>query len=249
VVHQGNFAAISPVDTAICPNNTVAMNITGGTKFDWTPGTFLSDSTTTNPVSSPVTNVDYIVVVYDQYGCKDTVYSSIRIHSDALVGLDDSVTIYPGEQSQLNPRGNALYYKWWPPIGLDYTNVSNPIAKPDVSTRYYVEATTEYGCKVEDSIDVVVVEESLLNVPNAFTPGSAPNDILKIVRKGEADLKYFRIYNRWGTKLFETTDINEGWDGKYKGSEQPMGVYVYIVEATTKAGKHFYKQGNVTLIR
>jgi gliding motility-associated-like protein len=249
VVHQGNFAAISPVDTAICPNNTIAMSITGGTKYDWTPGIFLSDSSVANPISSPVTNVDYVTVVYDQYGCKDTVYSSIRIHSDALVGMDDSVTIYPGEEAQLNPRGNALYYKWWPPTGLDYTNVSNPIAKPDVSTRYYVEATTEYGCKVQDSIDVVVVEESLLNVPNAFTPGSAPNEILKINRRGDATLKYFRIYNRWGTKVFETTDINEGWDGKYKGSVQPMGVYIYMIDATTQAGKHFYKQGNVTLIR
>ncbi|HTM67206.1 MAG TPA: gliding motility-associated C-terminal domain-containing protein, partial [Flavipsychrobacter sp.] len=82
-----------------------------------------------------------------------------------------------------------------------------------------------------------------------FTPGSAPNEILKINRRGDATLKYFRIYNRWGTKVFETTDINEGWDGKYKGSVQPMGVYIYMIDATTQAGKHFYKQGNVTLIR
>jgi len=44
-------------------------------------------------------------------------------------------------------------------------------------------------------------------------------------------------------------NIDEGWDGKYKGAPQPMGVYIYVIDATTNTGKRFSKQGNVTLIR
>jgi len=254
-VYQGDFAALAPLDTSVCPNSTVPMRITGGVAYDWSPAMFLSDSTTANPISSPVTNVDYVTVVVDQYGCKDTVYSSINVHSEALVDMRDSVEIYPDEQVQMDPRGNALYYQWWPPVGLTApagvtpTKIANPIASPEVNTRYYVQATTEAGCSVIDSIDVKVKNESILDVPNAFTPGSAPNDVLKIVRRGSATLKSFVVFNRWGAKVFETTNIDEGWDGRLKGQPQPMGVYVYMVEAVSKSGKTFVKQGNVTLIR
>ena len=62
-------------------------------------------------------------------------------------------------------------------------------------------------------------------------------------------MKYFRIFNRWGQEIFSTSDIDQGWDGMYKGSSQPIGVYVYMVEAITSTGREFVKQGNVTLIR
>ena len=49
--------------------------------------------------------------------------------------------------------------------------------------------------------------------------------------------------------MFETTDINKGWDGTYKGTPQPIGVFVYQVEAVTSIGTKIEKHGNVTLIR
>ena len=76
-----------------------------------------------------------------------------------------------------------------------------------------------------------------------------PNDIFKLNKRGIATLKAFKIYNRWGNLVFETTNVEEGWDGTYKGTPQPMGVYVYQIDAVTNSGKRFTKQGNVTLIR
>src|SRR5690606_11598363 len=111
-VHKGNFASLTPVDTAICPNNTVQMHISSGVLYDWQPAKYLSDASSASPVVAPITDVDYVATVFDQYGCQDTVYSSIRVHSDAVVNLPDSVEIYPGEQVQMDPRGNALYYQW-----------------------------------------------------------------------------------------------------------------------------------------
>jgi gliding motility-associated-like protein len=141
-----------------------------------------------------------------------------------------------------------VYFTWFPTVGLSNPNLSNPIAIPAVNTRYYVTATTEAGCVAHDSIDVLV-NETALDMANAFTPGSISNPEFKVSRLGTATLKSFRIYNRWGTKVFETTNIDKGWNGEFNGEPQPMGTYVYTVQAVTNTGKMFTKQGNVTLIR
>jgi gliding motility-associated-like protein len=86
-------------------------------------------------------------------------------------------------------------------------------------------------------------------MPNAFAPGNGTNNTFKVSKRGIAQLRYFRVYNRWGNLVFETNDINQGWDGRYKEKEQPTGVYVYSIEAITNTGNIFSKNGNVTLIR
>jgi gliding motility-associated-like protein len=248
-VRPGNFGALAPQDTGICPRSPIKYTASGGVSYNWTPALFLDDPMSATPVADPITNVLYQVVITDQYGCTDTFESDVTVHPDAVLDLGETVTLYPGDNVQMNPTGNVLYYNWFPPHGLSSTTIANPIAMPEVNTRYFVTGTTEWGCEVRDSIDVMVENETLLDVPNAFSPGSQPNSEIKIIKHGIATLKYFRIFNRWGSKVFETSDIDKGWNGTLNGTPQPVGVYVYMVEAYTKAGKRFYKQGNITLIR
>lgn len=249
-VRQGNFASMTPEpDTGICPRDSVQMHATGGVAYKWSPADYLNDTLTPDPVSKPITDITYTVLVTDQYGCLDTLTLPIDVHPAAVLDLGETKTIYPGESVQMDPLGNCLYFNWTPPLGLSATNIANPVAAPPVNTRYFVIAATEFGCLTSDSVDVMVNEESVLDVPNAFSPGSQPNGEIKIVRRGLATLKYFRIFNRWGTMIFETNDLEKGWDGRYNGEPQPMGVYVYTVEAYTNTGRKFYKQGNITLIR
>ncbi|NDC40942.1 MAG: gliding motility-associated C-terminal domain-containing protein [Chitinophagia bacterium] len=98
-------------------------------------------------------------------------------------------------------------------------------------------------------IYINVEHESVIAVPNAFTPGSNLNSTFHIYLRGAANLNHFRIYNRWGNLVFETKDILQGWDGMYNGTPQPFGVYVYDIEAVTNTGKLVQRHGNVTLIR
>ena len=86
-------------------------------------------------------------------------------------------------------------------------------------------------------------------MPNAFTPGNGPNGKFQVILRGEAKLNHMRIFNRWGTKVYESSDINDGWDGTFNGTAQPFDVYVYDIEAVTSTGRTFSKHGNVTLIR
>jgi hypothetical protein len=54
---------------------------------------------------------------------------------------------------------------------------------------------------------------------------------------------------RWGQKVFETNDVNIGWDGKFKGVVQPMDVYAYTLSVEFFDGKKATKKGDITLIR
>jgi gliding motility-associated-like protein len=105
------------------------------------------------------------------------------------------------------------------------------------------------GCADTFCREVEADIRPLVDVPSAFSPnGDGNNDIL-YVRGGAIERIHFRIFNRWGELVFETTDINIGWDGTYKGVEQEMEVYAYTLTAHFTNGTTAYKQGNITLLR
>lgn len=250
-VHSIEFANINPSETTICPRDSVQLQANGGVAYHWEPALYLNDQNISNPVSKPLEYIEYTVYSTSQFGCTDTDKVRIQVASDGVLDAGDDVTLYPGESYQIEPSGNCLYFNWFPNYHLSSTSIENPIANPPVTTQYFVTGTTEYGCAVTDSITIRISPETVLDLPNAFSPGSGTsvNDELRIIKRGLATLNFFRVYNRWGELVFETTDIEKGWNGQYKGKPQPMGTYVFVVEAKTSTGKRFYKQGNVTLIR
>lgn len=250
-VFPADFLFVSN-DTTICPGDSVKLHLTanGVETFQWSPDINISNTRSLDPVFWPVTDQQYMIHGIDTNACADTTYVKIVVTPRALLELPDTVILYPGQGHKLNPKGNCLYYSWFPPLGLDDANTANPYAQPDVNTRYIVQGRTSAGCIVTDSVDVLVMPDSYIDVPNAFTPGAyGKNNVLHILRRGDVSLKHFVIYNRWGEKVFETKDLNEGWDGRYKGEIQPMGVYIYTIEAVSSTGRQINKQGNITLIR
>jgi gliding motility-associated-like protein len=248
-IYPGDFASLQPATMSFCPHDTAILLPVGGYSYHWYPSLYLSDSLSSQPIIRPITSQNYTIIATSGYGCKDTLHFSATVHPAAVFYMIDSITLHPGEFYQIDPQTNCSYFTWFPAAGLDYWKISNPLATPQISTRYFVHAQTEYGCKIVDSIDIFVDPETILVLPNAFSPGSSPNSEFKIIKRGIATLNYFRIFNRWGNLVFETSDIDKGWNGEYKGVPQPYGVFVYEVEAMTSSGKLFRKHGNVTLIR
>ncbi len=89
-----------------------------------------------------------------------------------------------------------------------------------------------------------------LLIPNAFTPNNdGQNDIFKIRNMTDERLIDFKVFNRWGTILFRTTDPNSGWDGTNKGQPQPIGVYGYVIQIGYPDGYVETYKGTVTLIK
>lgn len=107
-----------------------------------------------------------------------------------------------------------------------------------------LEGCTDTMCKLVPA-DVL----PLADVPTAFSPnGDGSNDILYVYGYAIESMN-FRIYNRWGKKIFESKDQSIGWDGTFNGKEQEMEVYAFTLHVTFIDGTTFYKKGNVTLIR
>jgi gliding motility-associated-like protein len=113
--------------------------------------------------------------------------------------------------------------------------------------------TDAFGCSNTDSVSVVVkevtCEEPVIYIPNAFTPNGDNNNDFVYVRGNTIRELEFKIYDRWGEKVFETTDPKKGWDGYYKGKLATPAVYVYYVEAICFDNQRFFKKGNITLIK
>lgn len=87
-------------------------------------------------------------------------------------------------------------------------------------------------------------------VPTAFTPnGDGNNDILRPILIGMKELRYFKVYNRFGNLLYSTTDIGKGWDGTYGGKGQDPATYVWYAEGVTYKGEVRFKKGYAILIR
>lgn len=247
-VYPPDFAtAVS--DTGFCPpSGGLFLWAAGGDTFRWTPAYGLDDAGSATPFASPATPTLYTVRVTNAAGCVDSQEVFVDVYPNAVIYLPDSVTIYPGESYVLESQSNAHYFEWFPVSGIRNARVSNPEFFPEVRTRYFVNATTEQGCTVRDSIDILV-NATVLAMPNAFKPGSGVNGVFKVEKRGIARLDRFAVYNRWGNKVFETRNIDEGWDGRSNTIPQPLGVYIYQIDAFTIDGEYFTRTGNVTLIR
>lgn len=247
VVHELGFTE-GPGDTSLCPGDSVLLSASGAPAYKWTPATYLSSDTASNVWVKPINSQNYSLVSTNEYNCHDTFNINITVRPAAVVHMEDSVSVFPGESYHIQPQTNGTTFIWTPAGGLNSRYVSNPITTPAISTKYIVYATTEHGCKTKDSIYVNIDENVDILVPNAFAPGSF-NGKFYPRKKGIVYLKNFRIYNRWGILIYESADIESGWDGTYKGAPQPEGVYIYTIEAVSNMGKQISKTGNVTLLR
>jgi len=139
----------------------------------------------------------------------------------------------------------------WEPAQLfsDPTS-ANPTVSPMETTTFTVTNTTDKGCVFADEVTITVKSESYMLIPSGFSPNDdGVNDILRIVPFNVTELVTFVVYNRWGNKVFETDNINEGWNGTYKGELQEVGTYVYYATAISKDGEEYTQKGNTVLIR
>ena len=140
-----------------------------------------------------------------------------------------------------------------PPISYIWnTGSTDSIISNLPAGTYSIVITDSTGCSNLNSVEVLDLEidcDFFVYVPNAFTPnGDGNNDVFFVNAKGVGSLSV-KIYNRWGNKVFEINEVNDVWDGTYKGKKQNTAVFVYVLEATFLNGKTVTESGNVNLIR
>ena len=127
------------------------------------------------------------------------------------------------------------------------------MATPKQTTTYNLTVTSPDGCVATLAVTITVnipeCAEPFIFLPNAFSPnGDGKNDVLYL-RSNIVDRMSLIIYDRWGEKVFETTNQSVGWDGTYKGKLLPPDVYGYYLTVICIDGQQFMKKGNVTILR
>jgi gliding motility-associated-like protein len=209
--------------------------------------------------ADPLTNLcqgSYAVTVSDTKNCQvsDTFNVAVDyIFKDLKLWATDD-TIFEGQTTMLNATDiSGLSYAWSPFAGLASPNASSTQAKPEQTQLYHLLVTDGDGCSFRDSLLItvrdVVCGEPYIYLPNAFTPNNdQKNDVLYVRGKVFGEMQLL-IYNRWGEKVFGTTDQNTGWDGRFRGEFCDPGVFVYYLRVKCFNEEVFEKKGNVTLIR
>ncbi len=240
-------------DTAICFNGIAQLKASGGSKYAWSPASFLSDSNVPNPFSNPDRTTTYTVSITDTLGCPKPSSDDVVITVFPPIATDAGprdTSIVLNQPLQLHATGGQLY-TWFPSTGLNNPNIADPVARLANNQQYILRASNAAGCSGTDTIDVTVYKiDAGLYVPNAFSPnGDGLNEVFRAVPLGMKKLNYFRIYNRFGQLLFSTTQQNAGWDGTFNGKPQNPDVYVWVVEGIDYLDNKISKRGIVTLIR
>lgn len=235
-----------PKDTTICMGDTITLTGVGGDFYSWSPTHHISS--TTDPVVSvhAASPVRYSVLISDIYGCSATRYCNVNTYPAMNLDAGDNELIKYGESIMLQASG-ALSYWWEPNSSLSSQIIANPVAKPQVTSTYYVYGTSMEGCKAKDSVTVEVTNAM---VPNAFSPNyDGLNDVFRVkIMNDNVKLKALRVYNRWGQELFYSADMNIGWTGNYRGKPCDNGTYFYLIEYSI-GEKLYTERGDLTLIR
>ena len=149
-------------------------------------------------------------------------------------------------------RDTAKSWIWRPATGLSRTDIYNPKVTLKEKQEYLIETVLRNGCIVYDTLLVKIADKPGIYVPKAFSPNNdGQNDRLFPITLAIAEIKYFRVYNRWGNLMYESRDMGTtgGWDGTYKGVSQPMETFVWVAEGVDVQGKTVKVSGNVLLLR
>jgi len=244
--------AMAGRDTTICFEDTATLHGNMiASKFTWLPTSTLLNYNTLSPIAFPLKTTGYILTVTDTLGCpkpsRDTVLVTVRPKILAFAGRDTSIVI--GQPLQLRGSG-AEFFSWTPPLGLNRTDINNPIALLSDNITFVMKAFTEEGCFALDTINIKVFKTAPdIFVHNAFTPEREANPVFRPIPVGISTLRYFRIFNRWGQLVFSTNEPGKGWDGTLSGKLQNAGSYAWMVEGVDYTGKTVTKKGTMILIR
>lgn len=149
---------------------------------------------------------------------------------------------------QARPIGTTAL--WTPATFLNNATSYKPVFTGDKPTTYNIKLTTAAGCVTIDTLVVKINKSIVIYVPNAFTPNNdSRNDVLKPFMIGIKELVYFKIFNRWGELVFETKNVENGWDGRYKGMPVQSHTLVWILQGIGADDKIYNAKGSTVLIR
>jgi gliding motility-associated-like protein len=243
---------ISPANVTSC-GDPVTLTATGGNTYTWMRDGVTIAGQTSSTINASESGTYSVIIQNGTCTGPASNTSAVIIQPGEKGTRYRDVTANENTPTQLSAREIGVAYQWSPADGLDNPSSVTPKVTTSTTREYIVHISTEQGCTVTDTVLVKikgpVVSDKKIDVPTAFSPnGNGVNDILRPL--GDIiSINYFRVFNRWGQMLFQTNIPGAGWDGKFKGLDQPAETYTWLLSATTSTGETVKISGKTLLIR
>ncbi|MBI1224049.1 MAG: T9SS type B sorting domain-containing protein [Bacteroidetes bacterium] len=237
-------------DTIVCGLNSIQLFADAGEpggNYEWSNGSNSQQSDAMLDVG-----LNTFLVTYTNH-CGDTLTGNVTVELTPAISVEilptDTSAYYQGTVLNLetNVSGPVVSYVW---TNGSTSDTANFVLYNIPMDSIFVTVSDALGCTSTDFISFEVLE-SMFDIPNVFSPNNDDdNERFRVAILGEnVEVLSMTIWNRWGQKVFEEKNSNEGWDGKQKGEAAASDVYIYKVIVKRPDGTKFVKTGDVTLLR
>lgn len=227
-------------DTTICEGEQIRLQGSGGSNFLWSPDDFANSSAIANPQTQPDTTIRYYLTVVDSNGCENTDSVLVSVIPQPQTYSTDTV-VCEDVQLTIDAANTGFIYLW-------STGAITQTVTVDTGKHYVIISNS---CFADTSYYTITGKDCkpYYYIPSAFTPnGDGLNDIFKV--EGENIVRVeMEIFNRWGEMIFKENSITAGWDGNYKTTACPEGVYIYSIKLQANDGRKFNAKGALHLLR
>lgn len=219
-------------DTTICEGGTAQLSASGGSVYNWSPVTALSNSSIANPSAKPVLTTMYTTHVTNTFGCTDSAHTTVTVINKPIVNAGADKIMFEGESLQLDASitGNITGFYWSPITSMLNAGTLTPTVSPAENSTYTLYANSSAACPaVSDAVFIQVYKN--VAVPNAFSPNADGINDTWIIKGIETyPTGTTRVYTRTGQLVFETRAANKIWDGNYNGKPVPVATYYYVID-------------------
>jgi len=246
-----NYCATFPIQF----NDQSNIANSGVVNYNWSFGQGQGTSTLQNPSYTYSSTGSYSVsLTVTPVACpslSSTVTKPITTVAPPASQRYTTLNAVQNRDLQLQARAfGAASYSWSPTSGLNNPSIFNPVFNFNAQVEFLITITTPIGCVVKDTQLVRIYKEKEIYVPKGFSPnGDGSNDKIFPRLVGIRTLLYFKIYDRWGQLIYQTSNENEGWDGRYRGVMQPIDTYVWIAEGVDIDNNNLKRTGTFMLLR
>jgi len=248
---------VTATSVSMCFGDSALLQASVANIYVWNNTSLVDNPNSDSTLSFPPTTTTFTVTGTDINNCSNTASTEVIVFIEPTAKLIDTCYII-GELITLGKDYGATHRYDWTTGETDYLTCTKCAIQTiqikdehEVPISFIVEYADTMSCFVtQDEYKICILDKYTVDVPSAFTPnGAGENNIIYVKGHGIEELFYFRIYNRWGELIFETNDVNVGWDGTYKGQAQNMETYIYQTKVRFYNGEFEEKGGSITLIR
>lgn len=244
-----------------CSMDSVQFTNNGGisiTSWQWTFDSLLFSDVQNPKMYYAVFGEKNASLIVTNGFCSDTVNTAFYLDHDSLTAAFSGPSVYcPDDMAVFKDSSIGKIIGWNWQFGNGNTSFDQEPSpqfypKADNDRLFPVSLIVESDKRCFDTalLYIKVVNNCFIAVPSAFTPNQdGLNDYLYPLNAYKATQLQFRVYNRWGQQVFQTSDWTKKWDGSINGMQQPAGTYVWMLEFVDESRTKVFKKGTTVLIR